>query len=102
MYPTIITANSPNATNDKFDGISSLKMYPNPSQGVFQLSGDIADLEGAKVVVYDVLGKKVYENASPFDYSGDATIDISSCSAGIYLVEISRGSIKDVRKLVKK
>lgn len=102
-FSLIVTGRSTSAlSNDKVSQIASLKMFPNPAQDSFQLSGDISELEGAKVVIYDLLGKKVFENGSLFEFSSDATIDISGYSAGVYVVEISKGNVKDVRKLIKK
>ena len=79
-----------------------LKVYPNPVNDVLNISGDIAEIENAKVAVFDMLGKKVYENASLFNFSGDASIDVSYFNSGVYIVEISNGNKVETKKIVVK
>jgi len=86
---------------DKFK-FENLKIYPNPATDLINISSDIETIENAKVTIYDMLGKKVYENASLFDFNSDASIDVSSFNTGVYLVEILKDNKIDTRKVVIK
>ena len=80
----------------------NLKIYPNPATDVLNISSDLVTIGGAKVTVYDMLGKKVYENNSLFEYAGEASIDVSNFNTGVYLVEILKDNKKDTRKIIVK
>mgnify|MGYP000964651295 CR=1 FL=1 len=78
---------------------ASFNMWPNPAQDILNISM----LEGndVNVVIYDVQGRKVAGK----DFTGSSfekTIDISSLTSGIYMVEFSNGNQKTTKKLLKK
>lgn len=72
----------------------TVKVYPNPSKGIFTISLE----EDADVRVHDMLGKVIYSNKVK---AGNNAIDISSYQAGLYLLNLKseRGSI--TKKLIK-
>ncbi len=66
-----------------------LNIYPNPANDVVYIDNTSADaIVGIKIT--DLTGKVVYENNSTNGTSN--SIDISTLSAGNYLIEINRGS----------
>ena len=76
------------------DLISSISLYPNPTNSVFNL--EIPNEVIKKVEIYDVSGKKLLE-------SNQQQIDVSSFATGIYMVQIQTESGKiGVSKLIKK
>lgn len=74
----------------------SLKLYPNPSKGIFKVSRGGADL--SKIKVFDINGKLVREINSDLNNS-DIQIDLSGVGKGIYFLELSNGSDKAVKKI---
>jgi hypothetical protein len=70
-------------------------MYPNPSNGVFNIS--LAKNELTTFTVYNHMGQKVLESSSSELYN---VIDLTGLSKGVYLLEISNGKSKQVEKLM--
>jgi OOP family OmpA-OmpF porin len=68
-----------------------LKVYPNPSKGVFTLTLPSPSGEGASIVdVYNMMGEIIYEALLPQTPKGAlSTIDISKQAAGIYLYRVT-------------
>ncbi len=81
---------------DTFIQQSALAAIPNPTSGVFRISGDW--LQSA--TVYDISGKAVSSHA--FVAGTDALLDLSAYEAGIYLISAvtANGDIQTI-KLVK-
>lgn len=75
---------------------NAVNLYPNPASGQFSLEGD--RLDGAHVVVRDVMGKSVAEISQ---VGGNrANFNTSLWSKGIYTVEITLGDAKTTKKVV--
>lgn len=70
-------------------------MYPNPSNGIFNIS--LAKNELTTFIVYNHMGQKVLESSSSELYN---VIDLSGLSKGVYLLEINNGKSKQVEKLM--
>ena len=68
-----------------FEAISSLKVYPNPSTGIFT----IATQENVTVEVYDLVGKAIVKQTITI---GSKSIDISNYASGIYLLKATNTS----------
>ncbi|MDD2412209.1 MAG: T9SS type A sorting domain-containing protein [Bacteroidales bacterium] len=77
--------------NDKID----YYLYPNPSNGVFNISLAIKEL--TTFTVYSQMGQKVMETSTSELYN---VLDLSNLSKGIYLLEINNGKTKQVEKLM--
>lgn len=78
-------------STDKFNANAKMAVWPNPAQDVIQLSG--ADVTGFQI--FDILGKQVLAQK----LSLENTIDISSLTNGIYLVQASdsNGAVSTVK-----
>jgi hypothetical protein len=72
---------------------SSFNMYPNPTTGLIQVEG----VQGANVIVYDILGTVVYNQANA---SAKTTIDLSNLDAGNYFVKITNNNEVSTQKIV--
>lgn len=80
------------------DGINNLNnnafnIYPNPSTGLVNIVG----VEGAQVIVYNMLGSVVYSNAKA---SASTTVDLSSFNAGNYIVKVINNEEVTTQKVV--
>lgn len=72
---------------------ANFKIYPNPSIGLFKIEG----VEGAQVLVYNMIGELVYSNTSA---TAKTTVDISSLQAGNYLVKVINNNEVSTQKIV--
>ncbi|MBZ9652523.1 T9SS type A sorting domain-containing protein [Psychroflexus montanilacus] len=78
--------------------ITSLSLYPNPTQGNFSISG--RDLEqGAELEIYNMIGQQVYKSS----LKGQSTIEVTDFNAttGIYLVKLKTNQGEKTFKLIK-
>jgi uncharacterized repeat protein (TIGR02543 family) len=77
----------------------SVKVYPNPSTGIFYLQMP-AGCNNIHVSVSDITGKIVTE--SLLSINGQVAIDLTGKTAGIYLVRLQNGNNSIVKKVVLK
>ena len=68
-------------------------VYPNPNSGIFSL--DLCEGQW-QVSVYDVAGRKVFENAK----FTEGQIDLRHCEKGVYFVKATDGLNEMVKKIV--
>ena len=66
--------------------LTDIVLYPNPSNGVFKIKTDNAEKFGIKV--YSMQGILIYANDN---YSNSVEIDISTQSAGQYILKLNQG-----------
>ncbi|MFY0483267.1 T9SS type A sorting domain-containing protein [Flavobacterium sp. PLA-1-15] len=75
---------SENLSTDDFTSSNFIKVYPNPSKGIFNLKLDNAlDIE---FEVYNILGQTIIKGSSN---SNQSTIDLSAQTEGVYLLKIT-------------
>ena len=72
---------------------SNFNIYPNPTTGIVNISG----VKDAQVVVYNMLGAVVYNEANA---SATTTIDLSSFNAGNYIVKVINNDEVSTQKIV--
>jgi hypothetical protein len=75
--------------------LSQLTIYPNPTQGLLFLKGNMN--EAITLSISDLTGKVVLSNAK----CSNQVIDLSKFPSGIYFVKISDGTKVLVKKVVK-
>lgn len=103
---TTDTISAPDYGEDKFS--SSWNIYPNPSNGTFQIVYTSATNTlpygwGGKLIVAitDPNGEVVYiETISDLEEYYNRTIDLSSKPKGLYTVEIVSGSKKAIKRII--
>lgn len=78
--------------------IKGVKIYPNPSSGLVFINTQ-EFLENAKIKVLDVTGKLLLELNN--QNGNDFTIDLSSLTSSIYILEITEGDRKYIVKLYR-
>ncbi len=77
--------NSTVSVND-IDLSSSIKCYPNPSQGTFKIDFQGRTVQHAEIKVMDALGKVVYTTV--IDGVSEHSIQLDNASPGVYSVQI--------------
>ena len=85
----------------EIDGISSIRLYPNPGQGEFILQMNTKTRLALNINIYNNRGVKVYEEEN-IQIAGSETIrmDLSNQPSGIYLVNVYNSSGKWIEKLI--
>ena len=89
-------ASSTASVEDSF--LSKLNIYPNPAENTFTFANQSIDLKNYSVHIYNLLGKKVFDQKK----LTENTLNISLLKSGIYLLKISKGNHSKVIKLIKK
>ena len=80
------------------DFIKEISVYPNPVSSTFNLKTATNDLSSLSIQIFNVIGKKVYEEKS----LKSKTIDVSELSSGIYILKIINETQQKTIKLIKK
>ena len=89
-----ITANAPTAGIDA-PSLSSIKMHPNPANGVLKFTRATTEL--LNVSVYDLLGKQVMPAQTI-----QSELNISSLNPGMYFIRMDQGASSLTKKLIVK
>jgi hypothetical protein len=88
-----ITEVKMSVTGIEQNGDSHLRIYPNPTQGVFTIEG--MD-NNASIRIYNTFGEEIFVNT----LSASGKIDLSGHSKGVYFISIETAEGKSVQKLV--
>lgn len=98
---TTITVNDINLIENAL--ARSLTVYPNPAQDLVSISFDNASTnDGVVIRILDLSGKEVRVFESSADNAVfEQTIDIGKLAKGVYMLEISNGSLIANKRLVK-
>ena len=64
-----------------------IKVYPNPSTGVFSIQSDLLKEKDSKLEVFDMIGNIVYSESAQSS-NGKVFIDLSNMSKGIYIINL--------------
>ncbi|MCB0733529.1 MAG: DUF5011 domain-containing protein [Flavobacteriales bacterium] len=65
-----------------------MTVYPNPSNGVFNIKVDLPSNEMVNLGVYDMLGNKVTDVVNDHLQKGTYTIDLHDAASGVYFVRM--------------
>ncbi|MBK5284992.1 MAG: T9SS type A sorting domain-containing protein [Bacteroidia bacterium] len=79
----------------------TIDLYPNPSEGIFNLDMAFAKLQDVSVLVTDMMGRKVYSENMKNVFAEILPLDLSREPNGIYFVVVQSKDKRLVRKLVK-
>lgn len=81
--------------------INALKLYPNPSKGMFRLSFDLPQSGNTSIHIYNARGRKIYEYDLD-DFSGEFIddVDISQNGEGAYFLEIRQEGKSKSQKII--
>ena len=98
-----------NVTNDEYnDGVSlgvsledmtsSLKVYPNPNNGIFTLEVQNTASSNLNISVLNIQGQTIYQNRVESVLSHNETIDLTAFAKGMYFLKVNN---KVTKLLVK-
>lgn len=87
---------------EEINASTFVEIYPNPSEGVFNL-----EIDGfgntIEIVVYDALGKQVlYKPINGNENFIQTQINLESIEKGFYFLKISNGEKEEIKRIVKK
>lgn len=85
---------------DDFDMANNLKIYPNPSKGTFNVSFNSQSSKAIMINVYDIRGREIIKLNFQSSVRFEETINLENLESGIYMLEISDGLQKTVKKIV--
>lgn len=80
--------------------INDFVLYPNPNKGNFNVQFTSTSSNGVKVLVHDLLGRKLFENKFENKTNFNENIQLKNAQPGVYLLTVVDGDRKDVRKIV--
>ncbi|CAD0003128.1 zinc-dependent metalloprotease [Flavobacterium salmonis] len=75
-------------------------LYPNPNQGNFTIEFDCDSTKVVDVTVHNILGKKVYNKTFDKTTYFYQNIQLQNTVAGLYLVTVTNGDKKIVKKII--
>ena len=83
--------------------LNAITLYPNPNQGVFNIKIENDKIDPVHVVIYDMVGNRVYENAfRALDGQVESSIDLSNQPAGMYIMRATqKAEVIGVSRIVK-
>ena len=83
--------------------LNAITLYPNPNQGVFNIKIENDKIDPVHVVIYDMVGNRVYENAfRALDGQVESSIDLSNQPAGMYIMRATQqAKVIGVNRIVK-
>jgi hypothetical protein len=76
--------------------------YPNPFNPVTKIKFDLKKSNTVKLVLYDILGRKVAEPVNEFLKAGsfEVELNLQNLSSGIYFYELSTDEFRQTQKMV--
>jgi len=78
---------------------ANISLYPNPSNGLFNLNVNNIAAGNVKISVKDMLGREVYSADMGNGPVISSQIDLSACSEGIYNLTVTIGEDQYTVKL---
>lgn len=81
------------------DSFANIAIYPNPSNGIFTISGNKVD-DAVRISIYNSNGKLIYQSADEYINNFDEQIDISGFSKGIYFVKLQSATSMEMKKIL--
>ncbi|PCH69448.1 MAG: hypothetical protein COC01_01480 [Bacteroidetes bacterium] len=93
-----VTIDAPNVSVNELEaGNWKLEVFPNPSDGKFELRILNNEFKNGKVTVYNVLGEKIFQSALN---NNQSTIDLKSHPKGTYILHLLVGDKAHIRKII--
>ena len=87
---------------NEINGVISSSVYPNPATTELTIELTTQELENASLFLLDLSGKMVRNQTATVSGTSTTTMDISSLSAGVYVLKITTDKGSITKKVVKK
>ena len=99
-YNTVASQFNTNVLSSEDFEFKDFALYPNPNNGSFKISFIPETNDDIEIIVYDISGRKIYDNK--FQNSGlfNQELQINTISAGVYFVNIQNGENKMIKKIL--
>lgn len=91
------------ALSVKQDAFANLAVYPNPNNGNFNVQfTNISSGNDIKISVYDMRGRIIFEKSYANQATFNENIQLNTVQSGVYLLNISDGERKEVKRIIIK
>ncbi len=80
--------------------ISDFTVYPNPTNGSFNIKFNSSSNNDIAISVHDMRGRQVFNNTYQNSGLFDQNIQLDNVQAGVYLVTVQEGDKKVVKKII--
>ncbi|WP_299247712.1 T9SS type A sorting domain-containing protein [uncultured Cytophaga sp.] len=78
-----------------------VNVYPNPASDIIKITSVFEGKRNIDYVLYNLLGQLILKTQDQNVYSYTREMDLSGLASGIYILQVSEGNQKLVRKIVK-
>src|SRR5690606_25149880 len=75
-------------------------VYPNPNNGNFTVRFDNANSNDVQIFVHDIRGRKIFQNTFQGGGLFNQDIQLNKAETGIYLMTVTNGEQKTVKRIV--
>lgn len=79
--------------------IDGIRLYPNPNNGIFDLSLGNESKKEINIEIYNVLGNKFYDSNTNENV---VTINLPNLPSGLYIIKVTGDNYNDTVKFIKK
>lgn len=86
--------------NTNENTLQDLSLYPNPNNGNFTVSFNSNSTKKINVEVYDIRGRRVYNNEYQNNGYFNENINVSNLQSGVYMVKVQDGDNQLTKKIV--
>ncbi|WP_052461142.1 zinc-dependent metalloprotease [Psychroserpens mesophilus] len=80
--------------------LSDFVIYPNPNEGTFNVVIKNSNSEDVKISVYDIRGRRIFDNMYAGSPSFNQTVSLDNAQSGVYLVTVENGTSKVTKRIV--
>jgi hypothetical protein len=81
-------------------GVGNFSIYPNPNNGQFTVSLNSTLSDNVVITVFDIRGRKIYDNKFENYSNFNQSINLNSVQSGLYLVKVSNGDKQATKKII--
>lgn len=97
---TDITIDGVLSIDDNLGAFENFSIYPNPSNGIFNIAFTPVTNDAINVSLYDIRGRLITETNFENNGTFNNQVDYSQASQGVYFVKVSIGSNQITQKIV--